>query len=188
MIIVAAFGLVIAAVPLLGGHLSRLAHLELRWMSLLYVGLAIQLMIIEVLPAAFPAVEVLHLTSYCLAIVFLIANRTLPGMILVALGGLANLTVITANGGVMPASADALARAGRSGASEHFANSAATPHPRLAFLGDVFAVPAPFPLANVFSIGDVLLLIGGAVAVHAVCGSRLGRRRTARDPGASVAT
>jgi hypothetical protein len=100
----------------------------------------------------------------------------MPGMIVVALGAFANVTAIAANGGVMPASPHALAVAGRSGASEHFANSTAVSHPHLAFLGDVFAIPARFPLANVFSIGDVLLLIGGAMTVHVVCRSRLARR------------
>jgi hypothetical protein len=37
--------------------------------------------------------------------------------------------------------------------------SAAT---RLALLGDVFAVPRPLPFANVFSIGDLLIAVGGA--------------------------
>ena len=35
-------------------------------------------------------------------------------------------------------------------------NSGVLAAPRLAFLGDVFAIPAGWPLANVFSIGDVL--------------------------------
>jgi hypothetical protein len=37
--------------------------------------------------------------------------------------------------------------------------SAAT---RLAVLGDVFSLPRPLPFANVFSIGDVLIAVGGA--------------------------
>jgi hypothetical protein len=32
----------------------------------------------------------------------------------------------------------------------------------LAFLGDIFVLPRPFPFANVFSIGDVLIGVGGA--------------------------
>jgi hypothetical protein len=43
---------------------------------------------------------------------------------------------------------------------------------RLWFLGDVFAIPAGWPLANVFSVGDVLILLGAAVASFRVSGTR----------------
>jgi hypothetical protein len=44
--------------------------------------------------------------------------------------------------------------------------------PKLAFLGDIFAWPDPLPLHNVFSAGDVCILIGAAIVIHFVCGSR----------------
>jgi hypothetical protein len=66
----------------------------------------------------------------------------------------------------MPASRAALVAAGRATHTSHFANSTAMPHAHLAFLGDVFAWPHPLPLANVFSVGDVLLLIGAAMLIH----------------------
>jgi hypothetical protein len=43
----------------------------------------------------------------------------------------------------------------------------------------VFPTPASWPLHNVFSIGDIVLLIGVFVLVHAACGSRLFPRRFA---------
>jgi hypothetical protein len=51
-----------------------------------------------------------------------------------------------------------------------FDNSAVVVHPRLAFLGDVFSFPKWFPLANVFSVGDVLLLVGAAAMLAGICG------------------
>ena len=39
---------------------------------------------------------------------------------------------------------------------------------RLWFLGDVFAMPRPVPVAKVFSIGDLILLAGAAVTLHAL--------------------
>jgi hypothetical protein len=48
--------------------------------------------------------------------------------------------------------------------------------PRLAFLGDIFATPASVPAANVFSVGDVLLVLGAFIFLHVVSESRLGRR------------
>ncbi len=57
---------------------------------------------------------------------------------------------------------------------------------KLQFLGDVFATPASLPLHNVFSIGDVILLVGVFVLVHVACGSRLVPRRfRARPRGAA---
>ena len=54
-------------------------------------------------------------------------------------------------------------------ASVAFENSAPVDDAHLAFLGDVFAVPAGWPLANVFSIGDVLIVIGAVALVHGAC-------------------
>lgn len=182
MILLASFGVVIALVPVFGGKLSRIAQLELRAVWLLYLALAIQLVIIEVAPAGLAASDELHLATYALALLFLLANRSMPGVVLVALGALANTAAIAANGGVMPASEHALSVAGLNSPGEHFANSAAVADARLAFLGDIFAVPERFPLANVFSVGDVLLLIGGGVSVHVITGSWLARAGARRAP------
>ena len=37
--------------------------------------------------------------------------------------------------------------------------------PALRFLTDIFAIPAAIPLANVFSLGDVLIGIGVATVI-----------------------
>jgi Family of unknown function (DUF5317) len=161
------------AVPLLGGRLGALAEVRPRLPLLLPAALGLQLAALSLpgLPAGLrPAV---HLASYLVGGAFVLANRQLPGMALVAAGGLANLAAIAANGGVMPASPAALATAGLPAGGPGFANSAALAHPRLAFLGDVLAVPADWPLANVFSVGDVAIALGAVVAIHRLCGSRL---------------
>ena len=60
---------------------------------------------------------------------------------------------------MLPASAGAAAAAGIDPHTA-FANSAVVDHPTLPWLGDVFAWPAPLPLANTFSVGDVLIVLG----------------------------
>ena len=77
----------------------------------------------------------------------------------------------------MPARAGALAAAGKHVRPDQFDNSTVVAGAKVAFLGDVFVWPAPLPLANVFSIGDVMLTAGVGVVLHGACGSRLGRRR-----------
>ncbi len=79
-----------------------------------------------------------------------------------------NLAAIAANGGTMPATPEALAVAGIAADGEHFVNSGVVEQARLWWLGDIFAVPASLPLANVFSLGDVVLLVGFGWLVHRV--------------------
>ena len=195
MFILAFFALAVVSVPLAGGRLSALGELRLRGLPFLLAALALQIVVLEVLPATLPllASRGLHLLSYGLAGVFVVVNRRVPGLWLIALGGLLNLLVISANGGIMPSAPEALASAGLPPSHAVFANSTALAAPRLAWLGDVFAIPHPLPFANVFSIGDVLLCAGGAVALHGLSGSlatrrgRAARAQRSRDASASAA-
>lgn len=166
-------GVGLATVPLLDGRLSRLSEMRPRAPWLLVAGLGMQAGA-GLLPLPEIAGRGLHLASYALAAIFVALNLALPGLVLVSLGGASNLAVIVANGGVMPASPSALGRAGVALASSGFSNSEALAHPRLPWLGDVFALPVSWPLANVFSIGDVLIAIGAFTMIHVLCGSRLG--------------
>ena len=81
----------------------------------------------------------------------------------------------------MPASRGALETAGLEVQSGSFANSDFVDGANVWFLGDVFAVPAGWPGANVFSVGDALMLLGVFLVLHAATGSRLfAARRTER--------
>jgi hypothetical protein len=173
VIIVAAMAVVVLSVPLLGGALGRVTRLRLRLVGLVGSSLALQILVISVLPASLPGpvADGLELVSYALAVVFLWANRSVPWLWLVALGGAANLVAISANHGVMPASARALVTAGRRLPAGSFHNSDAMAGAHLRFLGDIFAVPRGWPLANVFSVGDVILVVGAALLVHTACAS-----------------
>jgi hypothetical protein len=100
---------------------------------------------------------------------------------------LANLVAIGANRGIMPASAVAMRAAGRVHQAAMFQNSTSLRHPHLSFLGDNFSTPRTWPLANVFSVGDIVLVVGLALLLHEVTGSRIsGPVRTLRTIGRSV--
>jgi hypothetical protein len=174
------------AVPLLGGRLSALAEVPLRLPWLLTLAILAQVVALS-LPGVPDALRpAMHVASYLVAGGFVVLNHRLPGMAVIGLGGAANLAAIAANGGVMPASPAAVAAAGLPADPQGFANSAVLDDPRLALLGDVFAIPAGWPLANVFSAGDVLIAVGAVLAVHRICGSRPPWRRTRnrdRHPG-----
>jgi hypothetical protein len=112
-----------------------------------------------------------------MAAAFLVANRHVRGLWIIALGAALNATAILANNGVMPASEKALRTAGELKVADGFVNSTVMQHPRLLLLGDVFAIPESWPLHNVFSVGDICIAIGAAVTIHALCRSR-GSRNT----------
>jgi len=54
-----------------------------------------------------------------------------------------------------------------------FLNSGTVAHPVLGFLGDVFAWPVRLPFANVFSVGDVLIVLGAGYGAHRITRPRL---------------
>jgi Family of unknown function (DUF5317) len=167
------FLIVVATVPLARGKLSALGELRLRRPELAFAGIVLQVVIVSLLPEGSKGLhEGVHLLSYALLGACAWANRRLPGVPLIALGGLLNFIVIVANGGVMPADPDLVVNAAQRG-GHGFVNSGVVAHPKLAFLGDVFATPRDWPLANVYSVGDVVILIGVFVLLHRVSGSRL---------------
>jgi Family of unknown function (DUF5317) len=174
MTLALAFALLILTVPLAGGRLSRLAEVRLRWLWLAFVAFGVQVVLVTVVPEGDAGLHrVLHLATYALVGACVVRNLDLRFLWVAAVGGLLNLIAIAANGGVMPASRGALDTAGLEVKSGEFANSDAVDDARLAFLGDVFAIPAGWPGANVFSVGDVVMVLGVFLAIHAAAGSRL---------------
>lgn len=172
MIIVVATLIGILSVKLRGGKLKRLAQLELKHLWVIWVAIVVQTLVFEVRSPLLTetVVEVVHLGTYLTAFAFLWLNRHIPGAILIGLGAGANAAAIFANGGVMPANASAWTKAGLPVAVEgQFENSNITPGAHLAFLGDIFYIPKSFPLSNVFSIGDVAIVVGATYLAHAWC-------------------
>ena len=159
MFLVAVVVVAALAVPLAGGRLGALVEVRLRHVWAIFAALGLEVAAVELpgLPEGLRAA--LMVAAYPVGAVFLAANWRVPGMPLVALGGALNLLAISVNGGVMPASPSAMAGAGLN-LEPGFQNSTALAEPRLAFLGDVFYLPASWPLSNVFSVGDVLIALG----------------------------
>jgi hypothetical protein len=121
----------------------------------------------------------IHLASYAFVAAFVALNLGVPYLWLIALGGMLNLVAIAANDGVMPADPTALAAAGVATDPNTFSNSTAVAEPVLLALGDIFWVPASWPVSNVFSVGDVVIVVGAFLALHTIAGSRLAVRRFA---------
>ncbi len=167
--LIALIALVLAVlVPAVGGRFSNVARLRLHGIWLVLFALAVQVLITSVLETESVTLSKgLHLATYGAITIFILVNRRVPFMWVVGLGASANFLVIAANGGVMPASRSALEASGQS-IDEGFRNSAPVDNAHLRFLGDNFSTPKWLPFANVFSVGDVLLLVGLVLVFTAV--------------------
>jgi hypothetical protein len=170
-----AFGLICGV--LTRGRLGALGTVRIRFWPVALAGLAFQVLLFSSPLAAVvgdlgPA---LYVGSTAVVILALLSNIRQPGFWLIFAGAFANFIAIVANGGQMPASAEAWAVL--NGVPElpgtDFSNAViATPNTPFYFLGDLFVLPRPFPFANVFSIGDLLIGLGGAWFVVAVMHGR----------------
>ena len=164
-------GLVIGLVS--SGSLDRLGRLQLRWGPAIAIGMVAQLALFST-PAGDllgPAAPWVYLASNGLVLGAVARNIAVPGLPLVFLGGASNVVAIVANGGYMPVSPDALAALGRGGQTG-YSNSRLVADVQLWPLTDVFAMPTWIPTANVFSIGDVLIGAGVAIAIVATMHGR----------------
>jgi hypothetical protein len=172
VLVLAACLLGLVGPSLLGGDLRRFGTIRLRAVWLPVAALLAQIVIIEIIPdGSRPLLVTIHLTTYVLAGVFIWINRSIPGLVVVGVGALLNGVTIALNDGTLPASAAAERMAGIE-QSSGFVNSGALAHPVLPWLGDMFAWPQPLPLANVFSIGDLLIVVGTWYAAFRICGTR----------------
>ena len=153
-----------------GGRLRNLERLQLRWGWLILASLAIQVLIFPLGPAdpLLPYATVpLHFLSYGLLALFLGLNLRHWPLGLLALGLAANLVVIAANGGYMPASAEALRRAGMDEVAQTLLTQGRLGNvvlmgegTRLNFLGDWLWLPRWVPFSAAFSLGDFLIGLG----------------------------
>jgi hypothetical protein len=162
----------IAIALLRGGRFSRLAALKLRWAWLALLALVPQMVIVYV-PALweYPLWGLrlaLLVASYVLLIGVVLANRRLPGVIIIGLGLLLNLAPMVANHGFMPVTSTALEQAGlshlavseESGARVLSAKDMllAREDTNLWALSDIMVLPPP--VRSVCSIGDAVLVLG----------------------------
>jgi hypothetical protein len=158
---------------LTGGSAARLGSLRLIWAPLIVLGMVVQLLLFSspVGNALGGLAPVAYVLSNVAVLVAVAANLAIPGLPLVLAGGASNLLAIIANGGYMPASPGTLAAVGRLPKVD-YSNSAPRDVVALAPLTDLFAMPVWVPLANLFSVGDLLIGLGAAVAVFAAMHGR----------------
>ncbi len=176
-LVLVSFSLAVVVGYLMGGRLSGLSTLKVKWFTLALVGLVMQM---APVPGNRWPMMMLY-ASFVLLLVFAFANIRVAGFLFVAVGIVLNFSVIAANGG-MPVSRASLIASGQvdtlsalassGGAKHHLATGA----DELIDLGDVIAIPPP--VAQSVSVGDVFTYLG--VAWLIVAGMR--QRVPAVDP------
>lgn len=182
VLLAVAGGLLAGAVS--GGSLRRLSVTPLRYVRVIVVAVALQV-VAAVLVTGWAYAAVL-VASLLLALGWLAANRRLAGRVLLGLGLAANALVIAVNG-AMPVDLAAASRAGVAtgplyGDPRH---AVAGPDTRLPLLEDRIALPLPWQ-PQVLSVGDVLVAAGAGLLVAQAMRRRVAAR-TVPPPGAPAA-
>ncbi len=168
----------------LGGRISGVATVRLRWAPLAVAGLALQLLT----PSGKGLADALLVVSFLLLALFTILNRKVAGFALILAGLFMNFLVIGINHG-MPVTRHALESSGQGallvdliengGAKHHLAG----PDDRLLFLGDVIAIPPP--VSQAVSAGDIVAYAGVGYVIVAGMLQRK-RRETTLEAGDDV--
>ena len=166
---------------LTGGSAARLGNLRISGAPLIGLGIVVQLLLFSspLGDALGDAAVMAYVLSNIAVLAAVATNLAIPGLPLVLAGGASNLLAIVVNGGYMPVSVDALAAMGHL-PKVGYSNSMPRDVTVLEPLTDLFGMPSWVPMANVFSVGDVLIGVGAAIALIAAMHGR--GPRVARQP------
>jgi hypothetical protein len=155
---------------LTGGSIENFARLRFRVPLLVLGAVALRFIVLLTPVGRIEGAEYLYVLTLAAIVAWTVLHfDRLPGIWLVAAGGVLNLTVILANTGRMPVApelAGALVQRGHIGQYTLMG-----PNTQLNFLGDWISV---FPFPEAYSAGDLVIAVGIAVvaflAVHPMKG------------------
>jgi hypothetical protein len=161
---------------LTGGRLSNLKNIQFRYTWLVLAAVALKIITNSALRYKLGISDLmapkLYMLSLGLVAIFVILNIGLRGLTLIGLGLLSNLAAIFFNGGYMPlkreyflliASAEELEKINQGLPAYNYI--ATGPQTKLYYLSDIFLMPHWIFITKVFSVGDVLITIGGCIFV-----------------------
>ncbi|WBL14557.1 DUF5317 domain-containing protein [Sutcliffiella sp. NC1] len=167
-------GIIVAL--LRGGNFSKFAELKFKYALIFPILLIVQITIFAI-QNKFELVgnysNITFMLIYVIGIYLLWLNREHRGFNLILVGVVLNFIVMAVNGGRMPVSIEAsqmldpyfVEALTNSLYGKHEAITEAT---RLAFLGDIIPLQAPYPKEQVISIGDVIMNIGVFIFIQYV--------------------
>jgi hypothetical protein len=174
MILIALCLALLVGLAAVGGRVSNLAHVQVRWAWLAPLAFLMQAYLIffpaERAGGLLSARSLLLTASHVLLFVVVWQNRHLSGVKLLGLGLALNFLVMVVNSGFMPITPEALVQIGYDGNASQLETGyivgrtknmvAEAGEARLWFLSDIMVIPRPFPIPTALSLGDVLIVLG----------------------------
>ena len=174
MILIALCLALLMGLVAVGGRVSGLAHVTVKWGWLAPLAFLMQAYLIffpaETATGPLSARSLLLMVSHVLLLVVVWQNRELSGVKLIGLGLLLNFLVMVLNGGFMPITPETLAQIGYDGNVARLETGyivgrtknvvVESGEARLWFLSDIVVIPRPFPIPAALSVGDLLIVSG----------------------------
>jgi hypothetical protein len=174
MILIALCLVFLLGLVVVGGRVSNLANVSVKWGWLAPLAFLMQAYLIffpaEMAGGLLSERSLLLTVSHILLLVVVWQNRHLAGVKLIGLGLLLNFLVMVVNGGFMPITPGTLEQIGYDSNATQLEtgyivgrtkNVVAEPgDARLWFLSDIMVIPKPFPIPAALSVGDVLIVTG----------------------------
>jgi hypothetical protein len=142
-----------------GGKLERLSNLNLTALPLVFAAILLRTAAGYLAAQGFALAPWLQVVAYAALLYMVALNLGHPGIKLFGLGSLCNSLVIAANGGTMPVSAAAMAKAGLTDTLSG-TYSLLTEQSRLWFLADIIPVTFRYPKPIIVSVGDLIIVVG----------------------------
>jgi len=159
-----------------GGKIQNIKNIRFRYSWLVFVAVAVKVITNSnlrfVLGIPNSLAPKLYVSSLVLVAVFVLFNVRLRGLALIGLGLVGNLTAIVSNSGYMPvkseyfnivASPEELEKINQGLTAFNYIP--AGPHTKFYYLCDIFLMPHWVFVTKLFSIGDVIITIGGAIFI-----------------------
>jgi hypothetical protein len=174
MILIALCLALLLGLAVVGGRVSNLASVDVKWGWLAPLAFLMQAYLIF-FPAdraggLLSARSLLLTASHMLLLAVVWQNRHLGGVKLIGLGLLLNFLVMVVNGGFMPITPEALVQIGYDGNASQLETGYIVGRTKnvvvepggatLWFLSDLVVVPRPFPIPTALSVGDLLIVTG----------------------------
>ncbi|WP_278277839.1 DUF5317 domain-containing protein [Anaerovirgula multivorans] len=154
-----------------GGKFKRLGTSLFKFSWIIFLSFALQLGISIMISLGHPFViqyrMILYVLSYVLLFLALFLNMQFKCMWFIMIGAITNFAAIMLNGGSMPVDMGILERNGFQNMLNSIRMEALPQYIPLeeaglytSYLGKRLSMPAMYPLKQIFSVGDLLMVIG----------------------------
>lgn len=154
-----------------GGRFKRLGHSILKLPWIIFFAFSLQLLTSIMISLGETTIIkyrlILYALSYCLLIISLFFNIQFQSIWFIIIGSLANFIAIIFNGGSMPIDINQLRRMKlinlltsieTGGLPQYISIEKAAGYTK--YLGKILATPNIYPLKQIFSVGDLLVVLG----------------------------